>query len=143
MDEIFHDRPVTLGVYREYRRSGGVPASLPRTAEESDAKFLLSMRSNFPHRLKKLVDLIRSVESGGNVADSRRKLRKRMRKLGSHMSLLDAVEGGSSRDFIMTLFAHLADPDDLRGSAVVEYKHPLSPTKVFAAREDYPVGPIM
>jgi hypothetical protein len=42
------------------------------------------------------------------------------------MNDLDTLESDLSRDFIMTLFAHLAGPEELGGSVVVEYRHPLA-----------------
>lgn len=137
--EVFDEQPTTLKVYREFVKRGNIPDFWHgRTHEENDARVLLMMRVPFSKGLRKLVGVIQTIQPGGNVAAKRDKLRKQLKELGKKMNYLNSIEGGTSRDFIMTLFAHLADPEDLRGSVIVEYGHPLSPTKRFKARKDHP-----
>jgi hypothetical protein len=123
--ELFAHQPSMLQFYTDNRDAGGFTVNRVRQlsglagSELRNAVFLLNSREPFRRTMVKL-----HKEAFGR--GRRQKIRGHLDGLGRLMNDLDTLESDLSRDFIMTLFAHLAGPEELGGSVVVEYRHPLA-----------------
>ena len=136
----FENKLELLAFYDRHKtdRQGVPPWGTVKTAaltriEWNDAFHVINSRGTFTRILRDLRhNVFQALSTGDRLeptlkARLKKKLDKGMKRLAEKMRWVNGIEhGNNQRDFIMTVFANLADASDRSSSLVVSYTHPVS-----------------